>query len=172
MKSETYQIEFREPKHSDGDIKSGDESDPSPGIEWVLDETEDEKPKSKGKKKKVLDRAQLTFPTSLPEWGTQVQDVIDDNQLLIKTRLFVNAASHYIRNLTNDAPLPSEYTAFARTLCQKYPVLEELSISHDQPHVSTLFILHNFLYKYCLSALCSSHIYHTLNFFITFFILY
>lgn len=83
----------------------------------------------------IFDRPKLVFPTPLPDWGSQINDIIENNQLLLKTRVFVNAAAHFLRTQTNDAPLKSEYAAFARTLCREYPELKKLSSQHDNEHV-------------------------------------
>jgi hypothetical protein len=53
----------------------------------------------------------------------------------------VNEAAYFLRSIKDeeglqDSILPSEYCAFAMTLCDKYTELKKLPSDNDKPYVS------------------------------------
>lgn len=82
----------------------------------------------------------IRYPTKLPIWSSQVQKLIEDKSILFKVRPFVNEASYFLKNLKEELspgqPITkNEYAAFARTLCDNYAELLQITTSHDQKYV-------------------------------------
>lgn len=81
----------------------------------------------------------LHFPTLLPTFSAMVQSTIDNDTILHKLGPFVREAAFHLMQL-KAVPLPTDYTSYARTLCNHVPLLCNLPKSKDtsQEYVSHL----------------------------------
>jgi hypothetical protein len=90
--------------------------------------------KNCAKKYKKGDR-QVFYPSLTPHFSSSVQISIKTGAVLYKTSDFVRESSIFLRSL-KEYPLPTEYTAYCRTLVDKYPILKKLPGDFEHDYVS------------------------------------
>jgi hypothetical protein len=120
------------------------DADPDFEIESVDFKTLDISPTASPAKKKVkagdTKRERVIFyPSEIPVFSAEVQEIIKKDHLLFKTGEFVKQSAYFLRSLV-EFPTPLEYTAYSRTLVEKYPILAQLPGDHDNNYVSYFFI--------------------------------